>query len=486
MRVAIVHYHLQGGGVTRIVSHLQRVLGQCGVTAVVLTGKAPPGPFPGEYRVVPGLQYEADRPRISAHELALAMRAAARDALHGAPDLWHIHNHSLGKNLALPGGLHDLAEQGERLLLQIHDFAEDGRPGNYSTMLTGMARGVRQDLYCLLYPQAAHVHYAVLNQRDYSYLAQAGATPSRLHLAENPVALPEAHAQAQEHKNTGEPLWVYPTRAIRRKNLGEFFLWAALSRQPARFATTSGPENPAEKPRYHRWKRFAAEMRLPVMLGDEGCAGFSFADMLRQASAAITTSIAEGFGMAFLEPWLVGTPVCGRDLPDITAGFRQAGVCLPWSYTSLRVPLAWLGHQRVASAAREGLRRALRAYGREISAEQEERLLAVWLHPDGWIDFGRLNEPLQEEVIRHVLASPVDAKALEPSSLPDPKQLISAVAVNQHLLARHFSLDAFGESITRVYRQVAASATSPLESLDGELLLDRFLAPENLSLLRVD
>ena len=37
----------------------------------------------------------------------------------------HVHNHSLGKNVSLPGALQVLAGHGYPLLLQIHDFAED-------------------------------------------------------------------------------------------------------------------------------------------------------------------------------------------------------------------------------------------------------------------------------------------------------------------------------------------------------------------------
>lgn len=75
---------------------------------------------------------------------------------------------------------------------------------------------------------------------------------------------------------------------------------------------------------------------------------------------------------------------------------------------------------------------------------------------------------------------------LIPSRLPDPSQLGVSLAANRSVLARHFSLEQFGEAVTGVYRQVAASSCSNLEQLNGEVLLDQFLAPEKLSLLRVD
>ena len=69
------------------------------------------------------------------------------------------------------------------------------------------------------------------------------------------------------------------------------------------FATTSGPENPAEQPRYQRWKKVAAELGLPVQFEMVGPNSYGFIDLLRMADVAMTTSVAEGFGMAFLEPW---------------------------------------------------------------------------------------------------------------------------------------------------------------------------------------
>lgn len=485
MRIALVHYHLQSGGVTRIICHLQKALDSRGIKTVVLTGKPPAFGFSGAFRVVPGLQYEADRPAIAPSELAAAMRAAASEALGGKPDLWHVHNHSLGKSLVLPAALLALAREGEHLLMQIHDFAEDGRPGNYRAMLTHMAGGEQKILSGILYPLADHLHYAVLNNRDYCYLLDAGLDWNHLHHLPNPVDLGEAEAEKPPAVRTETPLWLYPTRAIRRKNLGEFLLWSALTPEGARFATTSGPENPAEHLRYNRWKRVAAELGLPVQLEMVGQEGYSFIELLRKASVALTTSVAEGFGMAYLEPWLLGTPVCGRNLPEITGGIQDEGIVLPWSYDRLDIPLDWLGRNRVVAAAREGLQRNLAAYGRSPGTNDLDRLLSVWLQGDR-VDFGRLDEPLQEEVLRRLVRSRCQADLCRPAALPDPDSLLAPLAANRELLRLRYNLTYYGKVIEQVYQRVAASPVSPLASLDGEILLDRFLAPERLSLLRVD
>ncbi len=485
MRVALVHYHLQYGGVTRIICHLQKALASRGIATVVLTGKPPAFDFPGLFRVVPGLQYEAFRPNVSPKELAAQMIVAAREALAGVPDIWHVHNHSLGKSLVLPRALVELARLGERLLFHIHDFAEDGRPGNYRAMLNQMAGGKQATLTRLLYPLADHLHYIVLNSRDCSYLLDAGIDPHRLHLLANPVDLGLFEETPPEDSVPTSPLWIYPTRAIRRKNLGEFLLWSAMAPKGTRFATTAAPENPAEWKRYARWKEVAAELQLPLTFEGIGVPGLSFIDMLRQARGVVTTSVAEGFGMAFLEPWSLGIPVCGRNLPEITTGFREEGIVLPWSYDRFDIPVSWVGRDRIVDAAENGLQCNLAAYGRCPGKDHLERLLAAWIQ-EGMVDFGKLDEPLQEAILRRMAQSSRQAAELRPSALPEPGSLCSVLGENQNLLRCRYNLERYGAAVEQIYDQVVASVTTALDSIDGEVLLDRFLAPERLSLLRVD
>ncbi len=61
--------------------------------------------------------------------------------------------------------------------------------------------------------------------------------------------------------------------------------------------------------------------------------------MIAKADALITTSVAEGFGLAFLEPWLASKPLVGRNLPEITADFAEHGLDLSALYNCLPVPL---------------------------------------------------------------------------------------------------------------------------------------------------
>ena len=57
------------------------------------------------------------------------------------------------------------------------------------------------------------------------------------------------------------------------------------------------------------------------------------------AQAIVSTSVAEGFGLGFLEPWVFGKSLCGRNLPEITGDFSQHGVRLDNLYDRLELNL---------------------------------------------------------------------------------------------------------------------------------------------------
>ncbi len=490
MRIAVVHFHLQLGGVTRVIQHAYDALRERGMRLVVLCGEAPADGRQPELpvAVLPGLAYEERRARQSPDRLAAVMACAARDALGGEPDLWHVHNHSLGKNIALPGALLRLARDGHALLLQPHDFAEDGRPALYGRLREQLANGDIGRLSALLYPLAPQVHYATLNWRDRGFLAAAGVPAAQLHVLPNAVSAGDLPAGGSPGANAapktgvgGARLWLYPTRAIRRKNLGELLLWAALAGPADHFAATQAPQNPQERPNYEHWVALARELDLPVSFA-VGTGVVDFPALIARSHALLTTSIAEGFGLAFLEPWLLGRPLVGRDLPEITADFSDAGVRLPGLYARLEVPLAWLDSARLRAAFATAAQRRAAAYGQPAtdSAERAWHSAVRDLH----IDFGRLDERAQEQVIRRLGADREARTELRPQALASTAASES-IAANRAAIAREYSVAGFGARLAAAYTEVAAAVPSAtFEAARGEVLLERFLAPERLCLLR--
>ena len=485
MRVAVVHYHLYPGGVTRVIQNTLAALAQSDVRIAVLTGEPPaPGENPhAQHRVLPALRYEDQRPPCSPDALATAMLDAAAQTLGSPPHVWHFHNHALGKNLAVPGAIRRLAADGHRVLLQIHDFAEDGRPANYRRLVQDLAHGDPARLSTLLYPQADHVHYAVLNGRDRAILAAAGVTGERLHLLPNAVWVPAQSAGDDAPRPAEQRLWLYPTRAIRRKNLGEFLLLAALGGEGERFATTLAPKNPVDQPGYERWVRLAAELQLPVSLGIADGSPDSFGTLVASSHALVTTSIAEGFGLAFLEPWLMARGVCGRNLGEITGEFQEAGIDLSTLYDRMEVPADWLAPDLLAQKARRGLESYLSAYGRHAAVDDVERVLSAWIR-DGRLDFGRLDEELQASILRRVVGSREACDQIRPRGLPETSPSAAQVRSNRQAISDTFGLEGYGKRLAAIYQQLLRSSPGPLEGISGRSLLDEFLSPERLFLLR--
>lgn len=483
LAIAMVHYHLRRGGVTRVIQNALAALDPDQVDAVVLTGEAPPGDiaFSAPVQVVSGLAYDEGQTLPAPEALLRAVQAAARAALGRDPDIWHIHNHTLGKNAAWTAAVARMSAAGQALVLHIHDFAEDGRPANYRYLSDRL--GGDQSLSGQLYPQAGRTHYVLLNQRDEKILCSAGIDEDRVHRLPNAVWTgDEAADAASGTARSGAPLVLYPTRAIRRKNIGEFLLWSAMDADTERrYGITLAPESPGEKPIYAKWKSFATSLRLPIEF-EMGLAQ-SFPDLIQSAERLVTTSIAEGFGLAFLEPWLMGRPLAGRKLPEITSEFEAAGISLDGLYDGLTVPADWIAEAEVRTALRESMMKAWTAYGREITPSMIDQAWST-IQRDGRIEFSRLDESQQEQIIVHVHASTSARSEVDPhDALTRPvneKQLHD----NRAIIQSTFGLPRYREQLMKIYEQAINADSRATREISSNVVLDQFLAPDRFYLLR--
>lgn len=464
MKVAVLHYHFDRGGVTRVVSStLQGFDNYPGCSFGLLSGR-PVHEIDAPTSVIPGLDYSTGSSTApDPDSLYREVIREARTLFRGEdPDVWHIHNPALGKNTAFTGLVARLARDGRALLLHEHDFAEDFRPANYTLRESHRAPGDPA------FPYSARVRYAVLNERDARLLAQAGLPDEFLVRLPNPV--PPTPLLPPVDPNSA--LILYPVRALARKNLGEFLLLAQAMDADLRWQSTLPPTNPAYQPRFEDWKKLAAELSLPVELGAAASGHETFEERMAAARAVVTTSVAEGFGLSFLEPWTHGRPVFGRDLPEVTEEFRSQGISLQSFYREFPIPAEAVDLPTVAESWCNGLESAYQAFGIDAPAEAI-RSRADSIRRSPTVDFSSLSEPLQMDALRTISEKGIPTRP--PVQLPDPDS--DRIARMRALILESYSLPHYVDRLANVYTALANSESEPLSSLAPRDILGQFLHP---------
>jgi glycosyltransferase involved in cell wall biosynthesis len=465
--VAIIHYHLRPGGVTRVIERAMESLNHR-ADLLILTGEAP---APDDLLTPITEPFDAlgysDEKQPDFKQVAEDLRFTARSLLGRDPDVWHIHNHSLGKNSFTPQLAWHLAGAGCRLLLQPHDFAEDGRPENYHLLRKQLGESLDQ----MLYPLADHVWYAPINYRDKAFLEGIGL--KNVHELPNAVT-----AHVSTPAGSASKTIVYPARAIRRKNLGEFLLWSLLAPDDYTFQSTLAPQNPKWQGYYYDWVDFAKELNLPVEF-DAG-RKHDFSTLVRNAEALISTSIAEGFGLAFLEPWLENKPLIGRKLPEITTDFEDAGLDLSGLYATLPVPLDWVGETPFYDALEAAMKQSYAAYAKPWRPEELDQAKEI-LVQDGRVDFGILDEELQRIVIRHLVECPEDRNLMPPFLTKTDQGLIDK---NRRIVQENYGVEAYGYRLLDMYEALANTLPGEVSPASANHLLGAFLQPGRFNLLR--
>lgn len=253
MNIAFLHYHLKPGGVTTVIKHqINAVKDACDI--MVLSGEPTKEELATPVYHIPGLAYDtiggsAFNPKETADKIVQSLS----NHFSGQCDILHVHNATLAKNKNLLTILKELQKRGLTLFLQLHDFAEDGRPHAYFKE-----------------PYPENCHYGVINSRDYDLLKRAGFIEDGLHKLPNTIA----PLSAASHKRADQSQFVlYPIRGLRRKNIGEAILLSLFFKDKMGLYITLPPNSPDDMKSYRDWKAFSRANQLPVNfdVGLESC-----------------------------------------------------------------------------------------------------------------------------------------------------------------------------------------------------------------------
>ena len=463
MRVAIVHYHLSPGGVTSVIRAASHSLEDAAIPHVILCGScSPTEDLPA--CVITELGYRKSSERSAAAVLA-DMRSACMEALGGPPDVWHFHNHSLGKNILMPEIVALLAGTGERLVLQLHDLAEDGRPQNYPLIADQPH----------LYPLSPRVIYGFINRRDRDHFIQAGLPEENAAYLPNPVPATESSRSTKQ-----QPLVLYPSRAIRRKNIGEILLLSILSPAGTRFAITRAPEDPSALAIHEEWRAFSEKHRLPVdfnvvdRMAPDLESDPSYESWIKAATHFVTTSVSEGFGMIFGEAIACGKPLIGRDLPTHPFSGQQD------LYQRISIPSGWVDPEMLRIHLTAAQTEAHRLYRKTLPGNVIGQTLEA-LYEDDHLDFGNLPEAIQKQLLLRLLEDPSSEFFIGGESART--WLARVLAHREPHSSSVKALPPHPETILRLYEYLMARPLAPAAWLPPDRILGSYLAPENFHFL---
>ena len=464
MKIAFIHYHLRTGGVTTVLrQQVEALLDTCEV--LVLTGAPPESAFPCETVHISGLGYDSqDQNRSDPEDIAATITKAIDLKWKSGCDLVHVHNPTLAKNSDFLKILKALQNKKIKLFLQIHDFAEDGRPLAYFS----------EDEYI------QDSHYGVINSRDYNILLKSGLKENGLHKIFNTITPFNLSTKVATTKN----LVLYPIRALRRKNIGEAILVSLFFKNNETLAITLPPNSPPDLKSHEEWKAFVEEKNLNVIF--EAGLSHEFSELVMSARFLITTSITEGFGFSFLEPWTANKILWGRKLPEICNDFEKKGILLDHLYTRLSVPVEWLGKEKLFMTWRGCIGKVCSMFDIIINDTKIKKAFEK-LTSNQTIDFGLLDEAFQKIVISNVLSDKsnrdrlmyLNPFLLNPGNVSDKETLIKN---NMNAVLLNYNKTKYKKNLVDIYSRVIKD--NVCHKIDKKVLLSNFLTLEDFSLLK--
>jgi glycosyltransferase involved in cell wall biosynthesis len=463
MKIALVHYHLKRGGVSSVVLNQARALIRAGTDVLLVAGEAPAEDTGIPFALAEGLGYDsapASAADGDAEKLASSIIGAIESRWKEGADIIHIHNPLIQKNSLLIPALKILIGRGLRLFLQNHDLAEDFRPDVYAGHTD--------------YPE--NCHYGVINSRDYFYLRRSGLRTEGLHLIPNEVSPVKASPGLERTR------YLYPVRAIRRKNIGEALLLSLFIPKGRTIAITLPPSE-KDGDRYRRWTEFAAELGLPVEFGLGQSS--SLQDLLGSAICALSTSVKEGFGFSFLEPWTAGRGLMGRRIDYVCRDFEESGVRFDCLYSSLEVPSEYIYLGSLKRKMQDAMSGIYASFGMQAPSHVM-RIMSEGIVSRHTLDFGCLDEEFQESIIKILSANKAakqDVAGMNPllEQIGYWKTDEDLIEVNRQVILEQYGQERIVAILLGIYQSIMNIPV--IHKISKQVLLDLYLDPLRLSLI---
>lgn len=419
--LVVIHYHWRPGGVRRIVEiSLPAILqaGRCQIQkTTLLSGTHDPTSAwlnipEASFCCEPAMDYFSAQNRDLA-EMAKKIQATLQRVvpLDTAKEtlIW-FHNPALARNMILNREILAFVRMsGASLIMHHHDFWCDGRWARWPEM-EACGLGTLEEVAADTLESPEGVSHVTINIPDFKILRQSMG--ERVHHLPNPVSAPVRHAEARLKEvrdwvrseiGAESPIWVFPTRFLRRKNILEAVLLTRWLCPEAFFVTTSGAASPDEEPYAGLIKEAARREGWRVCFGLlDKPGGPNVAELLQVCDVALLTSIQEGFGMGFVEAAAAGTPLIARSLLHVMPDLNALGFEFPHLYDEI-----WIEPSIIdAAAEKKRVHRIQSESRRNLPPLLQQHFNPSDLDFSKAVPFSRLTLQGQFEVLSH---DPIDS-----------------------------------------------------------------------------
>ena len=374
--------------------------------------------------------------------------------------VWWVHNWHIGKNVAWTAALYDIIheEPHQKILLQIHDFPEQGRASNMERL--------RRAALPTRYPLRPGVRYIFINSHDTTIAERAGIPSSRITLLPNPLSIGEnkqeiarrftLDAERRDYiraamlgvgsggvQNLSTVFLLYPVRTIRRKNVLEAGLITVLLNRygdisdydtTTRYAlVTTLPGSSKQESAYSALVcQMYREGLIPgVWNADSQLVPYSirYYELLAAVDALICSSILEGFGYTLAEALMSRKRLICREISVLADLERYYAPNQLQKYDTIAIDWSTLGINQHKKEIHRGYLERLRTYMKTLSQERYRILTREIeeLFDQPSIDYSYLAVPTQVEILRKLHHSETAESAESAESI---------VAENSALLRR--------------------------------------------------
>jgi hypothetical protein len=351
--LVVVHYHWRAGGVRRVVevslpAIVRSARGQLRTITLLSGSPVSEKPILPSMEIEPVLHgnaafdyWQGNDVASVARQIRSVLRRFVSKAKGERTLIW-FHNPALARNPVLCTEIAaHAATVGAGLIMHHHDFWCAGRWTRWRDL---QAHGCQSldEAAMVLFGNGSRTAQVTINLPDFQSLAPA--FPSTAFHLPNPVERRAVPSSARHLKSgewlrarvgTDAPIWLCPTRFLRRKNLLEAILLTRWLRPEALLATTSSQFS-ADEADYAAAVRSVAGRGVCLGLLDSPDAP-RVPEILRHMEAVVLTSIQEGFGMGFVEAAAHGTPLIARALPDVMPDLEALGFHFPHLYDDVFV-----------------------------------------------------------------------------------------------------------------------------------------------------